>query len=607
MTTNIDDLLEQDTFENVQDAIPESGDLYENIMDMSLTADHRLNAFQRYYYYYDDNTIEIINRLASMYFMTASRNIEEFFTLVCLNSSVSFIVKLESAKTLVGYEEYKDTNIQANNIAIDDRNAERKNNAYNCLYEICKLSETIECNSSSRLEAIHMLYRYNDRRVDAISCMKRFTCDTSIDAEFRYRSILSLQVLFSNIIKDAYASKYDNTKFLKHVKSRLPDIGINSKTKVHWEVGIGKLLTHVSYIKLTNIYNDFFTNKIHNHEETIKKLMTNFFYCKTNDISFRILAGQYIIIHFELERPEVQQELILIARDHTINENTRADAADVLLNNGDEEYISVARNIVHSLGMSSRITDIYTNKQNVHDTSIQQSVLDIIECLVGMDLITINGNVINFEHVKKEILETRKITDKSIKFSLTRIELDKTPFTYYKITLSTIIVLVWNYIHNNTHKEEMIKRLLEELHEMNGTCSTGYVSRLVNTLSGFGEMSIRISYEEQIYTYFLNYINMYMSQIQTNPLFIDNINSIRGIIQEDVTDEEIIESFFGHVMSETSNNTNDYTNRKHVNLFLIIVLPRIKEDLYNEFKDYVSDEYFDRSLKMSVIKYQDEI
>lgn len=100
---------------------------------------------------------------------------------------------------------------------------------------------------------------------------------------------------------------------------------------------------------------------------------------------------------------------------------------------------------------------------------------------------------------------------------------------------------------------------------------------------------------------------MYMSQIQTNPLFIDNINSIRGIIQEDVTDEEIIESFFGHVMSETSNNTNDYTNRKHVNLFLIIVLPRIKEDLYNEFKDYVSDEYFDRSLKMSVIKYQDEI
>ena len=50
--------------------------------------------------------------------------------------------------------------------------------------------------------------------------------------------------------------------------------------------------------------------------------------------------------------------------------------------------------------------------------------------------------------------------------------------------------------HEN--EEEMRKRMLEELEEMSATCSTGFASRLINVISGFGEFNIRISWEDQI-------------------------------------------------------------------------------------------------------------
>ena len=35
---------------------------------------------------------------------------------------------------------------------------------------------------------------------------------------------------------------------------------------------------------------------------------------------------------------------------------------------------------------------------------------------------------------------------------------------------------------------------------MSGKCATGYVTRLVNALSGFGDFSLKISWEDEIST-----------------------------------------------------------------------------------------------------------
>ena len=53
----------------------------------------------------------------------------------------------------------------------------------------------------------------------------------------------------------------------------------------------------------------------------------------------------------------------------------------------------------------------------------------------------------------------------------------------------------------------MKKRLLEELEEMSGTCSSGFASRLVNVISGFGDFKLTISWRDQIIANFTGRLN----------------------------------------------------------------------------------------------------
>ena len=61
--------------------------------------------------------------------------------------------------------------------------------------------------------------------------------------------------------------------------------------------------------------------------------------------------------------------------------------------------------------------------------------------------------------------------------------------------------------------EEIQKRLLQELEEMSGTCSSGFASRLVNVFSGFGSFGIRISWEDQVKANFMGRLNAVARQI----------------------------------------------------------------------------------------------
>jgi hypothetical protein len=48
-----------------------------------------------------------------------------------------------------------------------------------------------------------------------------------------------------------------------------------------------------------------------------------------------------------------------------------------------------------------------------------------------------------------------------------------------------IFASIYYYIINHEHKEEMIKRLIEEIQESRGTCASGHVTRMINSLRGF--------------------------------------------------------------------------------------------------------------------------
>jgi hypothetical protein len=85
---------------------------------------------------------------------------------------------------------------------------------------------------------------------------------------------------------------------------------------------------------------------------------------------------------------------------------------------------------------------------------------------------------------------------------------------YEGLCISDILLLVWEKICSSENKSELEHRLLDELHEMTDTCSSGHLTRIVNILSGFFDdiQPVRISYKEQLRT---NVFARYTAAIRT--------------------------------------------------------------------------------------------
>ena len=228
-----------------------------------------------------------------------------------------------------------------------------------------------------------------------------------------------------------------------------------------------------------------------------------------------------------------------------------------------------------------------------------------------------------------------------IRFAMNRIYMDRALYSKYNNTLCNILIKVYTYINNQEEdlKKEMIKRLIQELEEMSHTCSTGYVTRLINSISGFGEFNIRISFEDQITSNFTgrlnariraicdedsmfrttklndvvelwlnnkenkNILELIKSEIKndqpTHQLIIDHFLTTNK--QEKV--DKILQDFLGSVLIEMSSSSSNYSNRQNFSLLFRTYMSDIREELYTEFFDYVSDEYFELALRKATMHY----
>jgi hypothetical protein len=128
-------------------------------------------------------------------------------------------------------------------------------------------------------------------------------------------------------------------------------------------------------------------------------------------------------------------------------------------------------------------------------------------------------------------------------------------------------------------EEEMNKRLLEELFEMAGTCSSGFATRLINTISGFGDFSVRISWKDQITANLSGRLNAR----------IRDMDDLR--LQEKVLSEMTIES-------------SRYDVRKNFLKFLRKHILEIRGELYEEFKNHISDADFDLYFRGAISMYE---
>lgn len=310
-----------------------------------------------------------------------------------------------------------------------------------------------------------------------------------------------------------------------------------------------------------------------------------------NDPYYRILAGQRLLHKCKIRkyRNDVEDILLNFAHNKELDYNLRADAADIILSSGYKENKKKAEDIIKDLSNIDGITrSIFDNAQNVHTKDIEEGVMEMMEYISSVDTLLDNEKKpITFKYVSDKIIKlisehTKKVDNnfiKKINASLNRIYMDSAVYSKYNYSLKHILVKIWSIIQNNKHCKEMEKRLLEELVDMSGTCSSGFATRLVNTISGFGLVDLKISWKEQIKGNLAGRLN----------------NLIMNIKDPDLQND---------ILYELTLNSSDYEKRKNFLKFFREVLPNIKEDMYNEFNQNLNDTDFDLYMRMAISCYE---
>lgn len=569
-TTNITNLLDDDNDDDNLDINNlDLKDLQKVIFDLSLSLSLRRKAIQLYYIINTSEIVEIINKLCGMYTFSGTSLLENYINDLCLSSNISINLKILLVTALT-------TPNHLNKVS---------KYGFCTLNILCK--DLKDLPTPIKIETIKILMKdtSNLYKIDSMVYFNQIINNSSIDCPFRYKSILSLESISDNFY--------------------------------------------------------------------IKESMYSFLNCNTNLIRYRILSAQYLLQNnlystsdFDIIK-QIYEHLLCFANDHLLDTNVRADATDVILRYGDSTYILLAREIIKQLGsIKGKVVTIYDNAQNVHSDKFEEKIVEGINFLSSIPLMKINNIEITFEFVFEKIKDLIDIKYKdndknivdSIYLALNRIQLDRALYSKFNASLINILLKVWTYIEFKIEfADDMKNRLLEELIDMSGTCSTGYVERLINVISGYSEFNYTISWEDQITANLTGRLNAQARNINTTwkshsklkILIIDKINTnkdlhkdLHKILQNssklNPTSDELFETYLSiysnedidEIVSEFQENVinemtiHNYNLRKNFLIFYRHCLLHITEELYQEFKDHISDSDFNLYMRKALYHYE---
>lgn len=527
-TISLDDLSDEEN-EDIKVELNDDN-LFQTILDLSIDINLRIRAFERYHELYGDDTVDLMSQLTGMYQFSGTKSIEYFLYRMCTAGKISVFLKFEAAKSLLSFEEDEE-DIDSDddedfieiknegNERIRERNDKRRNAGYKALDSTC--SDLEDLATPCKIEAVCMLMEDSDHKDQSIRYFCNIINDQNIDCDYRYKSILDLE-------------------------SRTNEDG---KVFQKWNIPDRNFLLTKAYLY--------------------------FLFEVQNQTLYRILASQYLLQRLEscldiATITEIQLVLLSFAQDDEIEYNLRADAADTLLHLAHGEIKDKAREIIMILGrVLGKVRTVFDNAQNVHVDEIEQSVVEALEFLSVLPFLEVGKSPITFEYVKKQITdmlddirdkaiqkscgeatcnhekcaycticnigvnkddrmeveeewlcsdECYAVSDKAQKIivALNRINMDRVLYSKYNQTLINILMKVWTYLSGHESEEAMRQRMLEELCDMSGTCSSGFASRLINVISGFGQFNMRISWEDQIVANFSGRLNALVRKIDDN-------------------------------------------------------------------------------------------
>ena len=291
-----------------------------------------------------------------------------------------------------------------------------------------------------------------------------------------------------------------------------------------------------------------------NKEDILQYFLSNY-----SNLEYKLLSIQYILYHMYYKENKYETILIKIGNDSKLAPNYRADAADILLEcSKHAKHIEMAKKIIQNISSSDMI---YKDKENVHVKTIQESVKKGILFLHSKS----NYKTVTFDKIKFILKKDTKIPRKAI-IALERIELDSSLYTNYKLSMKDIMEYLWYYIEQHDSKVELRKRLVEELEEMVFTCTSGYISRIINVISGFGDFNMSISWKQQI------------------------INNFNGRITKRIRDLKDME-FRDKIIEEMTGDTR-IPQKPNMLKFVKDNYTEVVEEMKKEFIKHIRDDLF---------------
>lgn len=280
--------------------------------------------------------------------------------------------------------------------------------------------------------------------------------------------------------------------------------------------------------------------------------------------------------HDESIKPDIEKRLLEMAKSTSFSKvddedkykihRIRADAADVVVRRPDSPYNKEAFEIVMELGEQEEDLEInrtvYTNAENVH--LLNDKALEYVEQIYsqGFKKFTKIENVVRDIELMADRYQLSLEDRALIRKSLDRLILDSSRFTKFKITMTTILLCLYNEITNHKSKKRLMARLLEELIDMAETCASGHAKRLINTMVGYtdkleGIMDITHQLEANVKARVMASINhmkegpekdaivdAMSSDSDNRDVFKDHVEKVfRGGIEQELVEEFVVGGF----------------------------------------------------------------
>ena len=217
----------------------------------------------------------------------------------------------------------------------------------------------------------------------------------------------------------------------------------------------------------------------------------------------------------------VLDEFENLFNDDQVSIFTKMEIADIFfLNNRNErahQMLRVIREIEFNLNQhedtyqmfEEKLLTVYDDSQNVHNLNVNKSVLSACVRLMEIE----QPNSFDPDKVKVILKLCSPNFSRTIDTVMERIEIDTSKFNSESniFGLYDVFSSLWAWINKHPEKDNLYIRLVEEMSGMVKHCTTGHLSRFINTIQGYTDdekLQVYISEQEQINAVLGHYLDL---------------------------------------------------------------------------------------------------